>query len=163
MVERAHSSSMLVKMLGLVSVQDDLEWRQDVLHHLASVSLLSGVSGVQSFNSSGRDQMRDVLFRGLDNRNKSLADSVTLLVSTVKYISSQQQSGAEVIKTFTSEQEKTFKAALGRILKMEKWEKSQDNVEGVSCGSRCSPSPSWLWKCWLSWTLSLTDGPRRRP
>ena len=132
MVERAHSSSMLVKMLGLVSVQDDLEWRQDVLHHLASVSLLSGVSGVQSFNSSGRDQMRDVLFRGLDNRNKSLADSVTLLVSTVKYISSQQQSGAEVIKTFTSEQEKTFKSALGRIVKMEKkWEKSQDNEEGV--------------------------------
>ena len=132
LVERAHSSGMLVKMLGLVSVQDDLEWRQDVLHHLASVSLLSGVSGVQSFNSSGRDQMRDVLFRGLDTRNKTLADSVTLLVSTVKYISGQQQSGAQLTKTFTSEQEKIFKAALGRILKMEKkWQKSADNEEGV--------------------------------
>jgi len=130
--ERVHSSGMLIRMLGMPSVQESLEWRQEILHHLASVSVLSGVAGVKNFNSSGRDQMKDVLFRGLDNRNKSLTDSVMIMLSTVKFISDQQQSGAEFIKTFSTEQTNIFSSALGRILKMEKkWLKFHDNEEGV--------------------------------
>ena len=130
--ERVHSSGMLIKMLGLVCVQDDLEWRQEVLNLLASVSVLSGVDGITAFNSSGREQMKDVLFRGLDTRNKTLSDSVKILVTTVKFISQQQKTGAQFVKTFTTDQEKVFSAALARILKMEKkWLKSSNNEEGV--------------------------------
>jgi hypothetical protein len=58
-----------------------------MLEALASLIVVGGVVGV--FNSSGRDQMKDVLFRALDSRNKNLEDSVVLLVGLVKYIREQ--------------------------------------------------------------------------
>jgi hypothetical protein len=39
---------------------------------LASLIVVGGVVGVGVFNSSGRDQLKDVLFRALDSRNKNL-------------------------------------------------------------------------------------------
>jgi len=83
-------------------------------------------------NSNGRDQMKDVLFRALDSRNKSLEDSVTLLVGLVKHI--REQLGKEVtrVKSLTTEQESVAKKALGVIDKIEKkWRKSKGKEAGV--------------------------------
>ena len=68
----------------MAAVQEDLIYREDLLQKLASVSVINGVEGVGSLNSNGRDQMKDVLFRALDSRNKSLENSVVLLVSVVR-------------------------------------------------------------------------------
>ena len=59
---------------------------REMLEALASLIV---VGGVVVLNSSGRDQMIDVLFRALDSRNKNLEDSVVLLVGLVKYIREQ--------------------------------------------------------------------------
>jgi hypothetical protein len=67
-------------------MQGELEWRGEMLEALASLIV---VGGVVVLNSSGRDQMIDVLFRALDSRNKNLEDSVVLLVGLVKYIREQ--------------------------------------------------------------------------
>jgi hypothetical protein len=58
MVERVHSASMLLKLVGLpVNVmQGELEWKGEMLEALASVSIVGGVVGV--LNSSGRDQKK---------------------------------------------------------------------------------------------------------
>lgn len=56
---------------------------------LEALASLIVVGGVVVLNSSGRDQMIDVLFRALDSRNKNLEDSVVLLVGLVKYIREQ--------------------------------------------------------------------------
>ena len=131
--DRVHSATMLVKIVGLSAIQEDLEWRQVVLHHLASVSVLTGVSGVSSLNSSGRDQMKEVLFRGLDTRNKSLGDSVVLLLSVVRYIQNQRQSGtANPIKQMTTDQENMCKKALEKIDNLDKkFKKTKNNEAGV--------------------------------
>ena len=70
-------------------MQGELEWRGEMLEALASLIVVGGVVGVGVFNSSGRDQLKDVLFRALDSRNKNLEDSVVLLVGLVKYIREQ--------------------------------------------------------------------------
>ena len=129
LAERVHSAGMLTKLVGLQSMQGDLAWRQEILTNLASVSLLTGVTGVASLNSGGRDQMKDVLYRGLDSRNKCLGDSVTLLLAVVKYIETQRSSGAKIIKQLASEQEDILKSSLKSIESLEKKYKSSSEGE----------------------------------
>ena len=130
--ERVHSAGMLTKMVGLQSMLGDLAWRKDILTSLASVSLLTGVPGVASLNSGGRDQMRDVLYRGLDSRNKCLSDSVTLLLAVVKFVGDKRSGGAKTIKQLTSEQEMLLKTSIKNIESLEKkYKKSSEGEPGV--------------------------------
>ena len=132
LAERVHSAGMLTKLVGLQSMQGDLAWRQGILTNLASVSLLTGVTGVASLNSGGRDQMKDVLYRGLDSRNKCLGDSVTLLLAVVKYVEGQRSSGAKLIKQLTNEQEELLKTSLKSIERLEKrYKASSEGESGV--------------------------------
>ena len=132
MVERVHSASMLVKLVGLSVMQGELEWRGEMLEALASVSVVGGVLGVGVLNSSGRDQMKDVLFRALDSRNKNLEDSVALLVGLVKYIREQLNKAATRVKALDDEQDAVAKKALGVIDKLEKkWGKGKGKEVGV--------------------------------
>ena len=82
-----------------------------MLEALASLIVVGGVVGV--FNSSGRDQMKDVLFRALDSRNKNLEDSVVLLVGLVKYIREQLNKEAIRVKALDALQIAVAKKALG--------------------------------------------------
>lgn len=132
LAERVHSAGMLTKLVGLQCMQGDLAWRQEILTNLASVSLLTGVPGVASLNSGGRDQMKDVLYRGLDSRNKCLGDSVTLLLAVVKYIEDQLSSGAMIIKQLNSDQGGILKTSLKSIERLDKKYKSScDGESGV--------------------------------
>lgn len=132
LAERVHCAAMLVKIVGLSSLQADLDWRLGILRHLSSVSILTGVSGVAAFNSNGRDQMKDVLFRALDTRNKCLDDSVTLLNGIVKYIQEQIKAGANPVKTLTEEQSKVSSKAQETIAQLEKkYKKTKSNEAGV--------------------------------
>ena len=127
--ERAHSAGTLTRLVGLPRMQGELAWRQEILHHLASVSLLAGVKGVAALNSGGRDQMKDVLYRGLDSRNKSLSDSITLLVSVVNFIEEQRGEGATSTKQLSDDHLEVANKALGRIRKLDKTFKSTSNNE----------------------------------
>lgn len=132
MPERVHSAAMLVKMVGLPGMQGELEWRGEVLQSLASVSVVMGVVGVGSLNSNGRDQMKDVLFRALDSRNKTLEDSVVLLIGVVKNIKNQMSKGVTRVRSVTDEQERVSKKAMGIIDKLEKkWSKGNDKEAAV--------------------------------
>ena len=160
LVDRVHAASMLIKMVGLSCMQEDLDWRQEILQQLCSVSILQGVSGVASLNSNGRDQMKDVLYRGLDSRNKSLHDSVTLLLGIFRYVTElnlilfflmfdeifvslfilinfrfvekKKGDGATSIKQFSEEQMNIANAALKRIDTLDKkYKKSKNNEAGV--------------------------------
>merc|ERR1719348_224565 len=130
--DRVHAASMLIKMVGLSCMQEDLTWRQEILQHLCSVSILQGVSGVASLNSNGRDQMKDVLYRGLDARNKSLHDSLTLLVGVIRFVEKKRGEGASVIKQFSDEQLNVANSALKCIDILEKkYKKTKNNEAGV--------------------------------
>ena len=83
------------------------ELRGEMLEALASVSVV----GV--LNSSGRDQMTDVLFRALDSRNNNLGDTVVLLVGLVKYIREQLNKEATRVKALDALQIAVAKKALG--------------------------------------------------
>jgi len=132
LVDRVHAASMLIKMVGLSCMQEDLDWRQEILQQLCSVSILQGVSGVASLNSNGRDQMKDVLYRGLDSRNKSLHDSVTLLLGIFRFVEKKKGDGATSIKQFSEEQMNIANAALKRIDTLDKkYKKSKNNEAGV--------------------------------
>jgi len=90
------------------------------------------VEGVVSLNSNGRDQMKDVLFRALDSRNKSLENSVVLLVSVVKYIREQLNKNASRIKCLNSEQEAMAKSSVKVIDELgKKWDNSKEKEAGV--------------------------------
>ena len=47
--------------------------------------------------------MKDVFYRGLDSWNKSLSDSITLLMSVVNFIEEQRGDGATSIKQLSDD------------------------------------------------------------
>jgi len=103
-----------------------------LLKNLASVGVLSGVAGVGGLNSNGREQMKDILFRGLDSRNKSLENSVVLLVSIVKYVREQLNMDVKRMKPLNAGQEVVSKASEKVLDKLEKkWNKSKEKEAGV--------------------------------
>ena len=131
-VERVHSANMIIKIVGLPAVQEDLAYRGQLLQNLASVGVLSGVVGVGALNSNGREQMKDVLFRGLDSRNKSLESSVVLLVSIVKYVREQLSKKVMRMKPLNAGQEAVSKASEKVLDKLEKkWNKNKEKEAGV--------------------------------
>lgn len=130
--ERVHCASMLVKIVSLPLAQQHLEWKLEILQTLASVSSMSGVTNVIALNSNGREQMKEMLFRGLDSRNKTLEDSVFLVLETVKYIRKQLDSGATRNKALNAEQQSNATKALSTIETLEsKWIKEKKKENGV--------------------------------
>ena len=57
--------------------------------------------------------MKDVFYRGLDYWNKSLSDSITLLMSVVNFIEEQRGDGATSIKQLSDDHLEVANKALG--------------------------------------------------
>ena len=57
--------------------------------------------------------MKDVFYRGLDSWNKSLSDSITLLMSVVNFIEEQRGDGATSIKQLSDDHLEVANKALG--------------------------------------------------
>jgi len=132
-MERVYSGNQLVKLVGHPAVQTDILWRGKVLKSLAGVSVLVGVEGIESLTSSGKDQLKDVMFRALDTRNKSLEDSVTILQELVNHVQSQVLKGdGRPAKTVSEGHESLVKEAEVNIKKLEEgWEKDKNKQVGV--------------------------------
>ena len=75
--------------------------------------------------------MKDVLYRGLDSRNKSLSDSIKLEVSVVNFIEEQRGDGATSIKQLSDDHLEVANKALGRIRKLDKTFKRTSNNEDM--------------------------------
>ena len=132
--ERTHSASQLVKLVGHPAVQGDLAWRGSALQGLASVSLLQGVQDVAKMNRQGWEGLRDCLTRGLDSRNRTLEDSISLTLDLVTWIREQlEKPSVSLLKAVTPEQEAMGSSTMDVVQELEKqWaRKEKDKEAGV--------------------------------
>ena len=145
--ERVHSGSQLVRIVGHPAVQGELEWRGRVLQGLASVSLLQGVEGVAKLTRLGVEGLRDTLGRGLDTRNRSLEDNVSVTLTIVSWIRGQlEKPGVSLLKAVTPEQEEVAGSTMLVIRDLEKrWGKTKNKEVGVFLHLHCH---MWL-QCFL--------------
>ena len=109
--ERLHCAAQLARLGALPRMKAELDWRADILHCLASLGLLTAVPNIAPLNSAGRDQMKDVLFRALDTRSKSLRDSLTLQLGLVRHIQEALAAGATRVKPLSEDQEAVLQRA----------------------------------------------------
>ena len=133
--ERVASGGLLTRLVAHPAVQSDLAWRGRLLQGLASCSLLQGVQGVAPLTRQGQQGLRDSLARGLDSRNKSLEDSVTLTLGLVSWIRARlQEQGVKLIRKQEAQEEQEQEAAGAMVVIQEleeRWGKEKSKEVGV--------------------------------
>jgi len=128
--EKVWSCQQLAKLVGCVAVQEDISWRLQILKVLMAVSLSSD-AGNLTLPRDCRDQLKDVFYRGLDSKSKSLADSRALLVELVKHANTLVE-GGKLLKPLEEAALKEWKEMMAAVGQMEK--KLAENAEKKEIG-----------------------------